>query len=179
MLVAELVQLAVDRKRSVDRSREAFNELVKRFQDAAFAYAYGLLGSPASAEDATQAAFLTAWLRMASLREAAGFGAWLRRIVHTECHRILRRPAIATVPLESAPEPRINSTPIDAVAARETREAVRQAIASLPENDRLAICLHYIGEYSYKEIAAFLDVPLSTVRKRLHSARQRLRAVCK
>ena len=64
MLVAELVQLAVDRKRSVDCSREAFNELVKRFQDAAFAYAYGLLGSPASAEDATQAAFLTAWLRV-------------------------------------------------------------------------------------------------------------------
>ena len=72
-------------------AREAFGELVKRYQNAAIAYAYAILRNHAGAEDAAQAAFLTAWLRRTDLREPKAFGSWLRTIVLTECCRIARR----------------------------------------------------------------------------------------
>jgi len=65
----------------------AFGELVKRYQDAAFGSAYAILKDRAAAEDVTQAAFLTAWLRRHDLREPLAFGSWLRTIVRTECFR--------------------------------------------------------------------------------------------
>ena len=68
----------------------------------AFAYAYAVLRDRAAAEDATQAAFLTAWLRFGDLREPKAFGVWLRRIVRTECVRLLRRTHPATLPLDEA-----------------------------------------------------------------------------
>ncbi len=74
-------------------AREAFGELVKRYQNAAIAYAYGILRNHAGAEDAAQAAFLTAWLRRADLREPKAFGGWLRAIVRTECFRVARQSA--------------------------------------------------------------------------------------
>ncbi len=158
-------------------SQEAFNQLVNGFQDAAFAYAYGLLRDHADAEDATQAAFLTAWLRMGSLREAAAFGGWLRQIVRTECHRLARKHSPPTLSIERAPDPAVGDAGVDA-ETKDVSDAVTQAVATLRENDRVVISLHYVSAYSYREISHFLDVPVSTVKKRLYAARKRLRTIC-
>ena len=99
---AELSNRALSRTVVEPEAREAFGELVKRYQNAAIAYAYAILRNHAGAEDATQAAFLTAWLRRADLREPKAFGSWLRTIVRTECSRISRRMHLVTVPLDDA-----------------------------------------------------------------------------
>jgi RNA polymerase sigma factor (sigma-70 family) len=159
---------------SDSEAREAFGDLVKRYQNAAIAYAYAILRNHAGAEDAAQAAFLTAWLRRNDLREPKAFGSWLRTIVRTECSRITRRTHLVTVPIEDAfgerPEP-------SAGDARdwELRQLLLQAIDGLPETDRTVIALRYLSDFSYEEICSFLEIPLSTVKKRLHEARRRLR----
>jgi RNA polymerase sigma factor (sigma-70 family) len=89
----------------------AFGELVKRYQDAAFGSAYAILKDRAAAEDVTQAAFLTAWLRRHDLREPLAFGSWLRTIVRTECFRSIRRQRVVTVPLEDIPSMAAASVP--------------------------------------------------------------------
>ena len=89
-------------KLSDAEAREAFAGLVRRYHRAALAYAYALLRNHAAAEDATQAAFLTAWLHRGDLREPQAFSGWLRTIVRTECSRITRRIHLVTVPIDEA-----------------------------------------------------------------------------
>jgi RNA polymerase sigma factor (sigma-70 family) len=156
-------------------AREAFAALVKRYQNAAIAYAYAILRNRAGAEDAAQAAFLTAWLRRADLREPGAFGGWLRTIVRTECSRISRRMHLVTVPLDEGFGGRAEPTAGN-VRDPELQHLLLTAIAALPDSDRTVISLRYMSDFSYQEMCDFLDIPLSTVKKRLHEARRRLRA---
>ena len=155
-------------------AREAFGELVRRYQGAATAYAYALLRNYAGAEDAAQAAFLSAWLHRHELRDPGAFGGWLRTIVRTECSRITRRASLATIPIDTAfvecPEPSTGDSP-----DWERRQLLLTAINALPDSDRSLIALRYLSDFSYDDICAFLELPLSTVKKRLHDARKRLR----
>ena len=115
-------------------------------------------------------AFLTAWIHLSSLRDLAAFGAWLRKMVKTECLRIVRTDRLRTVPLsEALVEPPIHE------ASVEVRLGLLEAIAALREKDRVAISLRYLSDLSYQEMADFLLEPVSTVKKRLHGARRRLR----
>jgi RNA polymerase sigma factor (sigma-70 family) len=166
---------AAARAAGADTGR-AFGEIVRRFQDLAFACAYGVLGDFGHAEDAAQEAFLTAWRHLDQLKTPEAFPGWLRRIVLTHCHRQTRGARLETVPLETLHGlPSDAPDPYQAVAGRETRDEVRAAILALPEHERLVTALFYIRDYSQADIAAFLEVPLTTVKKRLYSARGRLR----
>jgi RNA polymerase sigma factor (sigma-70 family) len=160
-----------------DQSR-AYGEIVRRFQDMAFACAYALLGDAHLAEDAAQEAFLTAWRNLADLREPEAFPGWFRCIVRTHCSRVTRARRLPTVSLDTLPlllaTPHTDDPLVSAVRSEQT-VAVRRALASLPEHERLATVLYYLGDWDQKEIAAFLEVPTTTVKKRLFSARRRLR----
>jgi RNA polymerase sigma factor (sigma-70 family) len=172
--VRELSNSALSRTVSDSEAREAFGELVKRYQHAAIAYAYAILRNHAGAEDAAQAAFLTAWLRRTDLREPRAFGGWLRTIVRTECSRITRRTRLVTVPLDDAFGGRAEPSAGDS-RDWELRHLLLTAIDGLPESDRTVIALRYLSDLSYEEMCEFLELPLSTVKKRLHEARRRLR----
>ncbi len=149
----------------------AFGELVLRFQDMAFGCAYAALGDPEAARDAAQEAFVTAWRFLDRLRRAEAFPAWFRRIVTSEAGRI-RRTRRAEEPLDA--EPRTTRGPEDAAEAADRRARVRRALDALPPHERVAVLLYYIGGYAVGEVAAFLHVPPSTVKNRLHTARSRL-----
>jgi len=161
--------------------QESFREIVTRFQDLAYACAYAVLRDFWLAEDVAQQAFITAWQKLDQLRNPEAFPGWFRRIVLNECHPLTRGKKLQFVPLESA----LGKTAIGAVATRsdphaqaellELQNNVREAITALPEHERLITTLFYINEYSQREIGAFLELPVSTVVKRLYSARQRLK----
>ena len=152
----------------------AFDALVRRFQDPAVAYARTLLHDPAAAEDAAQEAFVQAWRDLPRLMEAAAFGAWLRRIVFKFCDRD-RRSARPTLPLAETLTLPTDQEP-DQVAERADDAArVQTAIQALPCPLREATLLYYLTGHDIKEIAAFLDLPPSTVKNRLHAARKQLR----
>lgn len=157
----------------VERSREgdldAFTEVVRRFQGMAHGYAYSILGDFHLAQDTAQEAFVEAYYKLGDLRAPSAFPGWFRRIVFKHCDRVTRKRRGVTVPLN------------DAIAApprqdqSEMREAVLRAIRSLPERQREATTLYYIDGYSQAEIAEFLEVPVTTVQKRLHDSRKRLK----
>ncbi|MBI3970800.1 MAG: sigma-70 family RNA polymerase sigma factor [Chloroflexi bacterium] len=159
-----------------DGDLAAFGELVRRFQDMAYAAAYAFLGDHHRAQDAAQEAFLAAFVDLPHLREPAAFPGWFRQIVLRQCGRQVRGRVKETLPLLHAAG--VADDAPDAarlVEARETETAVRAAIAALPEHERLATALYYIAAYSQAEIAAFLGVPVTTVKKRLFAARRRLK----
>ncbi|MEN6357983.1 MAG: sigma-70 family RNA polymerase sigma factor [Armatimonadota bacterium] len=163
----------VDRARSGDL--DAFGMIVGRFQDMALAYAYSVTGDFHLAEDAAQEAFIQAYRDLDALREPDAFPGWFRKIIFKHCDRI-KRKRHQTVPLESVIEVASNDPGPAALAeAHEMREMVLKAISTLSESERIVTTLFYINGYSQKDVAEFLEVPVSTVNNRLHSSRTRLK----
>lgn len=154
----------------------AFRELVVRFQDMVVGYAFSLLGDFHLAEDAAQEAFLAVFQDLASLRQPGAFVPWLRTVVGKHCDRISRRRRSAE-PLEAEDERLVFDapSPLDAIERDEVEGLVGRAVASLPTKQRDVVTLYYIGEQSGREVATFLDLPLTTVKKRLHDSKPRLR----
>src|SRR5688572_13359867 len=167
----------------VTRAREgevdAFGVLVRRFQDMAVGYGYSILHDFQLAEDAAQEAFFEAYRTLPKLREPAAFAGWFRRIVFKQCDRITRRRVIATVPLDTTMEPLHEALGASGFSrtGEERKAEVFEAVRQLPEHERSVMTLFYIGGYSMEEVATFLEVPVSTIKGRLHSARERLRTM--
>ena len=155
---------------------EAYAMIVRRFQDMAVGYAYSLLGDFHLAEDVAQEAFVGVYLDLHRLREPVAFLSWFRRIVATRCSRYTRRKRIPTVPLDAVEEIVASQPePIEAVERQELRDRLLDAIHALPEAERTVMTLFYINEYPQREISSFLNVPVSTVKNCLRSARGRVR----
>ncbi len=174
--IGRLIARATAARAARAEKSQAFGEIVYRFQDLAFACAYAMLGDFHLAEDAAQEAFITAWRNLDQLRQPEAFPGWLKRIVLTQCNRLTRGKRLDLVGLEVITEaPAMGPDPHAAYEEKEQQIQVLAAIQALPAHERMVTTLFYIGNYSQNEIAAFLEVPLTTVKKRLFCARRRLR----
>lgn len=172
--LATLVAAARDSREDLARSNAAFNRLVLAFQDYALGAAYGYLHDYSAAEDAAQESFLIAWRNLGALRDAALFPAWFKRIVLSQCNRILRKK-------RSAPEAALQETaraafqPEALLTSRETQRLVAEALAALPLELSITVSLFYFAGEDHLSIARFLGLPRTTVVKRLHAARRKLK----
>jgi len=162
--------------RTLEGDDDAYEIIVRRFQDMAVGYGYSILRDFQLAEDAAQEAFLEAYRNLHMLREPAAFPGWFRRIVFKQCDRITRNRSFATIPIDAAEDHASQGpTQADAALQREMNDKILMAVDSLPDHERAATTLYYISGYSQDEVAKFLNVPVTTIKKRLHSARNRLR----
>jgi RNA polymerase sigma factor (sigma-70 family) len=176
--VRALVLKAKDSNATLAEKHRAFCELVLMFQDMAYACAYAVLGDFYLAEDAAQEAFISAWQKISQLQQPEAFPGWFRRIVLTECNRLTRRKCLPTIPLdEGVNVAAAHTDPQTAVERDQLTRTVFIAIKKLPVNERIVVMLFYVKEHSQSDISAFLEVPLTTVAKRLYSARVRLRGM--
>ena len=156
--------------------RLAFSQIVRQFQDLAVGYAYSILRNFPLAEEAAQEAFIEAYLNLDRLLNPAAFPGWLKKIVLKHCDRITRKKRPPFVSLTQTGElisSQLNPTSI--AEAREFKDQIQQAIELLPKAEREVVTLFYLGDRSQKEISAFLEVPISTIKNRLYSARNRLK----
>ena len=163
----------VERVRSGDAN--SFEILVRRFQDMAAGYSYSILRDMQLAEDAAQEAFFEAFRTLDNLREPAAFPGWFRRIVFKQCDRLTRNKQLVAAAIDAAIEASAAPEQLRALEQREMKDRIWKAVDSLPEHERETLVLFYISGYSHKEVSEFLGVPVSTTKKRLHSARNRLR----
>jgi len=138
-----------------------------------FAICLSRTGDRDTAEDLTQDVFVTVHERLPSLRDPQRFAGWLRRIAANACNLWARKhpPNVAWDETEAASV----AEPVVSRVGREERMAIRDAMRALSENSRVILVLHYACGYSYREIAAVLELPVVTVRSRLHEARQQMR----
>lgn len=157
----------------------AFGPLVERYQEVAFRAAYVVVRDAAAAEDVAQEAFIRAYRQMHRFRQGEPFRPWLLRIVTNLALNEVRSRGRRRGLLERAGgvahqhEP----APHDEVASRDESAALLEAIAELPEDDRVVLRLRYLLELPEREIAAAIRKPAGTVKSRLHRASKRLRAV--
>ncbi len=169
--VAELV------RRAQEGDRDAFGRLVEQFQPTVHAIALRRLGNTSEAIELTQDVFLHILRRIHQLREPERFAGWLRQVaVRMAINRATRRVAPSTVDtgvLEGAYEHALQ--PVDELITRERAERLWVALRRLKTLDRECLVAFYIRGLSLVEIAGELDVPLGTIKRRLHTARKRLR----
>ena len=162
--------------RTRDGDTDAYAVIVRRFQDMAVGYGYAILHDFQLAEDAAQEAFFEAYRDLPKLREPGAFPGWFRRIVFKQCDRLIRGKSYSQVSIdEAASKPGREPDQAEALEQHEMSDRIWTAVDTLPEHERTVVMLFYISGHSQKEIAEFLDVPVSTVKKRLFSGRNRLR----
>lgn len=177
----ELLVIAIRSEQSAPSQRHAaFAQLVAQFRPLVVTYAYQLLGDAQLAQDIAQEAFLTAYQQLDQLREPAAFPGWLRRIVNTHCHRFTRVKRPANLSFEALETTLITTADLaqlvaDEDAAQALIACVLGAVAELPEHERAVVQLFYLDGYSIRAVAQALKLPVTTIKKRLQYARDRLR----
>lgn len=153
----------------------AFDALVRRYLRRAHAVAYRLLEHREDAEDLVQDAFMTALERIHTFQPGRPFGPWFFRILTNRGHNLrAARARRATLPLPAEAETSAPS-PADDAERSELRAWLADALAGLPERQRLIIQLFELDGLSGAEIAEALEMPPATVRWNLHQARKKLR----
>lgn len=158
-------------ERAVDQDADAFGELVRRHSPLMRAYVSRIVGSLSAADDVVQDAFLVAWKQLPSLRDGSAVRAWLMRIASREALlQVKRRPSEAA--LEGFDVAVSADTQPESRAVRNAQlHALSLALDELPEGQRRCWLLREVADMSYHEIAAELDLPVSTVRGNLARAR--------
>lgn len=165
-------------ERVLKGNTDAFGLLVEKYHSAVYALTFHLLRNFDDAQDITQDVFIEAFQSLEQLRDSSKFAAWLRGITVNLCKMWMRRHR-ETVSLEEIeddwPAHNSASTPAEECENKELRHAVMKAINALSEKNRLVMTLYYMDGLSYKEIATFLDVPVTTVEGRMFRARKQLK----
>ena len=157
--------------------RDAFGVLVHKYQDMVYTYAFQKVRNEADAQDITQEVFLRAYRRLFKLRQPHLFRSWLYTIMSNECNRWLERvmkKRRREVILEEAAEETLKIESPHAVPVEGWQVDLEQAISALPDENRVAVSMFYMGDCTLKEISEFLGVSVNTVKGKLHRARQQL-----
>ncbi|NIM92864.1 MAG: sigma-70 family RNA polymerase sigma factor [Anaerolineales bacterium] len=166
----------------------AFNRLVLAYQTLAFNVAFRIMGEPASAEDATQEAFISAYRNIKRFR-GGSFRSWILRIVTNACYdelrRRKRRPAVSLEELitfsngSESDDPGLpvshEYTPEIAAQRSELTGAIQDCINRLPDEFRIVVVLVDVQGFDYKEVSSIIEKPLGTVKSRLARGRVRIR----
>ncbi|NIT35032.1 MAG: sigma-70 family RNA polymerase sigma factor [candidate division Zixibacteria bacterium] len=171
-------------RRAAAGDEAAFEDLVVKYSRPILDYCRRLVGDVAFAEDLAQETFVKFYLALPTFDPSKAVSPFLYRIAHNHCLDWLRKKKVPTVPLvwkDEAGEglrevdaPDLTLAPDELVERAEVREAVDEALASLPPTYRGALIMRHREGMSYEEIAEVLELPLGTVKARIHRGREKL-----
>lgn len=172
-------------KQVLKGDQSAYGEIVEIYKDKVFQLCYRILGNRHEAEDMAQEAFIRAYINIASFNIDLKFSTWLYRIATNLCIDRIRKKkpdyyldaeVSGTDGLTMYSQIASDTTlPEDEVESLELQETIQREITKLPEKYRSVIVLKYIEELSLNEISEILDIPLGTVKTRIHRGREALR----
>jgi RNA polymerase sigma-70 factor (ECF subfamily) len=158
---------------------DAFEILIRRHQKTIFNLVYRMLGDYDEAAEISQEVFLSAYRAIGNFRGDSNFSTWLYRIALN--HATTRRKSLNTrqqrsVPIDSTePTSDPHPGPAESMEKKEIRQRVQQALNRLEPEDATVILLRDLQDVPYEEVARVLEIPIGTVKSRLHRARQALK----
>ena len=163
----------------------AFALLVRTYQDRVFSLSVRMLGSREEAEDLAQEIFVAIHKNIASFRAEAQLSTWIYRVTRNRCLNRLkylsRRSQGLSSPLETVPDRRLNELsgraplrPDHHLEGRQLQNVLEDCLTTIPEEQRMLLLLRDVDDLSYDEIAQIHELPVGTVKSRLHRARAAL-----
>ncbi|MCG3089862.1 RNA polymerase sigma factor SigW [Sporosarcina cyprini] len=166
-------------------NHEAFEEIVTMFQHRLYQVCYRMLGNRQEAEDIAQEAFVRAYVNIHTYDQKRKFSTWLFRIATNLCiDRIRKKKPDYYLDAEVPGTEGLNmysqiaaagDLPEEEVEKMETQERIQYEIGRLPDKYRSVIILRYMEELPLQEISDILELPLGTVKTRVHRGREALR----
>lgn len=163
----------------------AYSDVVDFYQNKIFQHCYRMLGNMHEAEDIAQEAFIRAYVNIDTFDERRKFSTWLYRIAtNLTIDRIRKRKPDYYLDAEVKGTDGLDmysqistdgASPSEEVESIELQRYIHNEISQLPPKYRSIITLRYLEEFSLKEISEILDIPLGTVKTRLHRGREALR----
>ncbi|MCM3603297.1 RNA polymerase sigma factor SigW [Robertmurraya korlensis] len=172
-------------KQVLKGDQSAYGEIVEIYKDKVFQLCYRILGNRHEAEDMAQEAFIRAYINISSFNIDLKFSTWLYRIATNLCiDRIRKKKPDYYLDAEVSGTDGLTMysqiasdsiLPEDEIENLELQETIQREITKLPEKYRSVIVLKYIEELSLNEISEILDIPLGTVKTRIHRGREALR----
>ncbi|ETI66434.1 MULTISPECIES: RNA polymerase sigma factor SigW [Neobacillus] len=172
-------------KQVIKGDQNAFGEIVEIYKNSVYQLCFRMLGNRHEAEDMAQEAFIRAFVNIHTFNQDLKFSTWLFRIATNLCiDRIRKKKPDYYLDAEVAGTegltmysqiPDKTPLPENEVESLELHETIQKEILKLPEKYRSAIVLKYIEELSLNEISEILDLPLGTVKTRIHRGREALR----
>ncbi|MEW6624629.1 MAG: sigma-70 family RNA polymerase sigma factor [Bacillota bacterium] len=166
---------------TVNGDKNAFCELITRYEKQIYSLTYRLTNNPEDAQDLAQEVFSKIYQVLDKYDKGRPFFPWMYKVASNVCYSRLRSQkakaqevSIDKV-IEFAPlAPQRDTHPEEYSLARETQRLVQQAIAELPEKYRVPLVLKYLEELSYKRISEILDLPVTTIETRLYRGKMLL-----
>lgn len=167
---------------AINGSLEAFEALVRRYQDRLIHSLEHALGSREDALDAGQQAFISAWRKLATFRQDSAFYTWLYRIAMNAAITRKRKQRLPTTSLDhhisstgnSPADTNLSANPDSRLVSEENVRLVQEALMELPEEFRQPLVMKELDDFSYEEIGTILEIPIGTVRSRIFRARKEL-----
>ncbi|GIP19166.1 ECF RNA polymerase sigma factor SigW [Paenibacillus montaniterrae] len=179
LLESQLVKLALK------GDQAAFAELVELYQEKLYHMAYRMLNNRQEAEDVVQETFLRVFNNLERYNDSMKFSTWIYRIATNLCiDRLRKRKPIYSLDAESTEYegldgysmiPSDDRTPESELLLSETQRIIHQAIDTLPPKYKTVMILRYIHELSLQEVGDILDMPVTTIKTRVHRGREFLR----
>lgn len=159
--------------------REAFDDLVRKYQKQLYAMLYRMVGNHEDASDLLQKAFVKAFTGLRTFERRATFKTWLYQIAINLAKNVYRdRARIEQVPIDNVIIRR-NPRVLETMIANENRRMLRQSLANLPEKQRMTLMLRVQDEKKFEEIAGIMKCSVGTAKANFHHAVQKLKAVMK
>jgi RNA polymerase sigma-70 factor (ECF subfamily) len=189
-------QLVTQALSGTPSGKKAFDELIRRYQRQAVAVSYRLLGNTQDALEVTQDAFLKAFTSLETLQKPEAFGGWLMRIVSNLSLNYRRsRKTRNAVPLAEVLGPQAgeqteahggssewmarSADPVRGLEGKELGAKLKEALAQLPEKQRLAIVMFTIDQMPQKQVAEALDCSVEAVKWHVFQGRKKLKEMLK
>jgi RNA polymerase sigma-70 factor (ECF subfamily) len=164
---------------ALDGDKVAFGILVERYKRQVLGMSYSFTKDFHESEDIAQAVFVKAYKSLDRLEEPAKFPAWISKITYSTCKDWLRKQKREAMTLQKLVDSGLLKQSVsDSVASgKDLDKIIGAALSELPENLQMVVSLRFYERLSYRDIADFLDVPVSTVRGMLYRGTQVLRKV--
>lgn len=163
------------------QSESIFRDLVREHSEKIYNLALMKSSQRALAEDICQETFIRVYKGLPNFRDDASIGTWIYRIALNVCHSMLKKESGIQnheVPIDEDNYSELTDEDSDVQNihdAMNQKETIRQAIASLPQQQADVITLYYLKEFQYSEVAEIMNIPLNTVKSHLRRAKENLR----
>lgn len=157
-------------------NKQAYAHIINKYKNPLYATILRMTKNPQDAQDFVQEAFIKVYRQLGKYDETGKFSSWMYRVAINHCMDEFRKKRYKMKQVEINEGQVLNSNHPEVIfLKKEKSRQLERLIASLPQDERMIILLRYVNELSYSEISELVDIPLSTVRNKLHRAKKKMR----
>ncbi|CAG9606905.1 RNA polymerase sigma factor [Pseudoneobacillus rhizosphaerae] len=157
-------------------NKYSYTHIINKYKNQLYATILRMTKNPQDAQDFVQEAFIKVYHQLGKYDGKGSFSSWIYRVAINHCLDEFRKKSHHIQKVELSEEMYENPSHPEVIFLKKERSRqLERIVATLPEDERMIILLRYVNELSYDEISELLDIPVTTVRNKLHRAKIKMR----